>query len=449
MRFHGVQKRSTLDFGRHDIVITTFETLVRQQKKHVDPEYKQDTIFSFSWHRIVLDEGKSTPVFKNFHPLTLTAAHNIRNRATAMAQASCAVHATNRWAITGTPIQNRVTDFGSLLEFLQIYPFSLPKVFDDKITRPWLKSIDRDISPIKKLVKCVSLCRTKAIIDLPRREDTVHHLDFSKEEQEFYDTVKEGTIRKIDDAMEANLMLPGQYLNALQWLNELRLLCNHGLAHAKRNADKSLTITPQETQLWNKSTANKAFETIVCDDEAVCSICRNVLADGGRGASTSEFPKPFLSKCLTLTCGSCVKDSLGGQSTCLHTPVCKSVEVSWPSEHVGRAPIEKPLPIIPPEQVSTKLKTLLNSLQNCPEGEKRYELSRLVIQRANFSSSVVFSYWTYTLDLIESLLRQAEISYARIDGQISGEKREEAIEQFQTDATIQVILVSITCGGAG
>ena len=63
--------------------------------------------------------------------------------------------------------------------------------------------------------------------------------------------------------------------------------------------------------------------------------------------------------------------------------------------------------------------------------------------------SVVFSYWTYTLDLIEALLKQASISYTRIDGQHSGDRREEAIQKFQTDDTIQVILVSITCGGAG
>lgn len=145
----------------------------------------------------------------------------------------------------------------------------------------------------------------------------------------------------IDNAMEGNLMLPGQYLNALQCLNELRLLCNHGLAHAKRNADKSLTIMPQDTQVWNKSTANRAFETIVCDEEVVCSICRNILGDGGHGASSSEFPKSFLSKCLNLTCGSCVKDALGGQSICLHTPVCKSIEVSWRSEHVESSDREK------------------------------------------------------------------------------------------------------------
>lgn len=62
---------------------------------------------------------------------------------------------------------------------------------------------------------------------------------------------------------------------------------------------------------------------------------------------------------------------------------------------------------------------------------------------------MVFSHWTYTLDLIESLLQEADISYTGIDGKNSGEKREEAIEKFQTDPSIQVILVSITCGGAG
>jgi len=56
MRFHGPQKRKTLSFSTYDIVITTYETLVSQQKKHKDPKYG-DTLFSFAWHRIVLDEG--------------------------------------------------------------------------------------------------------------------------------------------------------------------------------------------------------------------------------------------------------------------------------------------------------------------------------------------------------------------------------------------------------
>ncbi len=290
-----------------------------------------------------------------------------------MARAACGINATNRWAITGTPIPNRVTDFSSLLEYLKIYPFSNPKIFDVEITKPWLKSEVKDVSRLKKLVNCVSLCRTKAIIDLPRRDDEVHNLEFSPEEQEHYDNAKDGTIKQIDDALSSNPMQPGQYLNALQWLNELRLLCNHGLAHTKREHRKPSAPTPQDTQTWNKATANKAFETIVCAGEALCSVCDNVLSDGAAGGANSDFPKPYLAKCLTLICGSCVKNSVSGQiaPTCSHVPLCKSVEVSWAPDHAPNTGREKYLPNIPPEQVSTKLKTLLKDLKTCPEGEKR------------------------------------------------------------------------------
>ena len=152
--------------------------------------------------------------------------------------------------------------------------------------------------------------------------------------------------------------------HALQWLNELRLLCNHGLAHAKRNVNKPLSIMAQDIQNWNKSTANRAFETIVCHDEAICSMCGNLITNGGGGGSSSEFPKPILSKCLILTCGSCVKHSVGGELAhrCPHDSFCKSIEVSWASENEGQARIERVLPSIPPEQVATKLKTLWKSL---------------------------------------------------------------------------------------
>lgn len=63
--------------------------------------------------------------------------------------------------------------------------------------------------------------------------------------------------------------------------------------------------------------------------------------------------------------------------------------------------------------------------------------------------SVVFSYWTVTLNLVESTLKEALISYTRIDGQISADRRGEAIRRFQRDTSVRVILVSISCGGVG
>jgi len=63
--------------------------------------------------------------------------------------------------------------------------------------------------------------------------------------------------------------------------------------------------------------------------------------------------------------------------------------------------------------------------------------------------SVVFSYWTYTLDLVQLMLDDCKIAHARIDGKTSLHKRTEALRAFQKDDSLRVILVSITCGGAG
>jgi SNF2 family DNA or RNA helicase len=63
--------------------------------------------------------------------------------------------------------------------------------------------------------------------------------------------------------------------------------------------------------------------------------------------------------------------------------------------------------------------------------------------------SVVFSFWTSTLDLVQEILNHGGIAHSRIDGKTSLAKRSEAMYSFQTNNNVRVILVSITCGGAG
>ena len=53
------------------------------------------------------------------------------------------------------------------------------------------------------------------------------------------------------------------------------------------------------------------------------------------------------------------------------------------------------------------------------------------------------------MDLVESKLREESISYTRIDGRLSAEKRANAVENFQENPSVRVILVSISCGGTG
>ena len=64
-------------------------------------------LHSLCWWRIVLDE-----------------AHFIKSRSSQTANAAFALIAVNRWCLSGTPLQNRVGEFYSLIRFLRIDPMA-------------------------------------------------------------------------------------------------------------------------------------------------------------------------------------------------------------------------------------------------------------------------------------------------------------------------------------
>ena len=84
-------------------------------------------------------------------------------------------------------------------------------------------------------------------------------------------------------------------------------------------------------------------------------------------------------------------------------------------------------------KISSKIETLLEFLNQNNDDDK----------------SVVFSQWTSFLDLIEIAFKDANVKFVRFDGKMLRNQREEAVNNFNNDPEIKVLLISLKCGSLG
>ena len=140
-------------------------------------KHKNILLLSVAWERIILDE-----------------AHQIRNPRSQTSLAVCRIKAARRWAVTGTPIQNKELDMYSLIRFLRVSPFDeyrVWKVWVDNKTATGQKRMNT-------MVKCLLLRRTKeqkslvtnkAIVELPNKSVVEHKISLNEKERQVYDEV--------------------------------------------------------------------------------------------------------------------------------------------------------------------------------------------------------------------------------------------------------------------
>lgn len=413
--FHGPKGKAIDNFGQYNVVITTYHTVSSLWRKRKGPGTSTDSLFSIDWHRIVLDE-----------------AHIIQNPQSDLAQACCALRSANRWAITGTPIQNKLSDFASIVKFLRVYPYCEQKTFDDHISRPWRRGDGQGFSRLQTLVRAITIARTKAVVDLPDRQDFIHHLDFSASELSLHEDAKKQTAALLHDAISSSGQARATF-NALQRLNTLRLICSHGeLAQSYLSMQNTTgTLDGSFTEVYPNIGCNDGvFESFVGGNYS-CSQCgMDLLQDIVEDTSGPECLQPrFRTRPnLCLNCAIEVEDpprstfNFRGDTLMIDSPM----SMGSSSDMVDH-------PSYPRELMPTKIKALVADL----------------IQHSQAEKSVVFSYWTYTLDLVQAMLEDNGILYTRIDGKTSLPKRAQALRSFEKDNSLRVILVSITCGGAG
>jgi len=228
------------------------------------------------------------------------------------------------------------------------------------------------------------------------------------------------------------------------------LICNHGLLARYNVENKASQIRQGLLGGWTPGEASESFYGNILGGGASCLNCgANLLEDilevpESSGIETQRQANP----CEQMVCAQCnsqTSDDKIGQSPWYSQDLLDSSESSAPASPMVDLDVASTI-----ESMSTKIKFLVADLDKHSSTEKRsLSTSYVVLSKWLTLSSVVFSYWTNTLDLVQLMLDQTRISYTRIDGKTSLPRRSEALRAFQNDDSVRVILVSITCGGAG
>lgn len=106
--------KTVKDLKKFDVILMSYnslESMYRKQEKGFKRKgdlYKEKSLMhAIEFHRVILDE-----------------AHCIKTRSTMTAKACFALKARYRWCLSGTPLQNRIGEFFSLIRFLNIKPFA-------------------------------------------------------------------------------------------------------------------------------------------------------------------------------------------------------------------------------------------------------------------------------------------------------------------------------------
>ena len=205
------RKLTLLGLLGYDVVITTYGTLTAEGNRRAKQSCNEDQpLLANRWLRVVLDE-----------------AHVIRNASTKQCATVCALKARHRWCLTGTPLQNAVEDFGTLLQFLRVHPFHDPSSFTHEIA-DWIRCGDeKGMKRLRLLVSAICLRRTKDCLGLPPRTNKIQQVVFNSQEKHLYETCKRSTVELIEFVFQEDGRLKS-FATVIQLILRLRQICNHG-----------------------------------------------------------------------------------------------------------------------------------------------------------------------------------------------------------------------------
>jgi superfamily II DNA or RNA helicase len=181
-----------------DVTITSYALLRQDVEMLTAP----------TWDCVVLDE-----------------AQMIKNPESQIARAALSLDAKARFALTGTPVENRLDELWSQLHFLNPGLLGGRTQFRDRYSRPIAEG-DREVAArLRQRIRPFLLRRLKKEVapDLPPLSEIVLDCELSTEERAVYDSVRAATVREVVERLRAG----GNVMAALEALLRLRQAACH------------------------------------------------------------------------------------------------------------------------------------------------------------------------------------------------------------------------------
>lgn len=164
----------------------------------------------------------------DFTLMVIDEAQNIKNPTTGITKAVKSINSKTKIALTGTPLENSLTELWSIFDFIMPGFFGSIKEFNDKYG---IKEIEdeQDNQKLKELNKQISpfiLRRKKkdVIVDLPDKIENNIYIDLNQEQKELYAALVEKTKQEMDDLIKQEGFQKSRF-KILELLTRLRQIC--------------------------------------------------------------------------------------------------------------------------------------------------------------------------------------------------------------------------------
>lgn len=156
----------------------------------------------------------------HFYCCVLDEAQHIKNAATLASKAVKAIDCTQRFVLTGTPIENRLSELWNLFDFLMPGYLYTNHAFREKLEKPVLKAKSPEaLEQLRRLVRPFVLRRLKGDVlkELPPKEEHIRRVSLSQEERKLYCACVQAAVTSLGEGQEK--------LKILAALTRLRQLC--------------------------------------------------------------------------------------------------------------------------------------------------------------------------------------------------------------------------------